>query len=504
MKTTLTRLAAAPLLAALLSSVSALAQSAPSPEPLRSEVLMGMKLESIAQEGDGTRLRTTGSEFLLGKGGVVRCFQRIPEHREVAAVRLPGTEALKLEQQNDFACRFSGLGLDVTFQGDSLIIVRANQAVKLEIEGLFRPVFQAEKNGNWLFMDGTGGFGLYPSAPKRPETRDLVHQGVKEAFGGTWSVDKTAQPKADQGTSWSLSYQLAAQEELWISIFPPRPYNRRLADEFLMAHEGSVEPYAHPGSALIQSSARHCKLMVVHSMLWPGGDRPPWKIPAFIPANRQEFDRVRDDLHRSGTKMVPYLSPYYYSGGDFFAELRRAVAEYGVDGAYFDGVSYDFRKSYECVRRSRQILGDERILFTHCTTDPLMSAVVYCPFIDTYSDYIYRGEAGRSGMELDDFLRWTISGYHISNAVGYWVYTGSTADPVAATKENPGRYTRQAPTREEIDAALRTEVRIPRTEIGYQPQILWEPGDGHLDFFDRYYYDEIARLSRERAVQRKK
>jgi hypothetical protein len=490
------------LLAGLhLQHLPAGAQSKPSSVELKSEVLMGMKLESVAHGRDGTRVVTTGSEFALDKDGRVRCFQRIPRWREVAAVSLPDTAPLKLEKRNNFACLFSAPGIAVTFQGDSLMIVRAARNLKLDIRGLFQPVFQSEKSGNWLFIDGEGGFGLYPSVPKTPDTHNLVHQGVKDRRGGTFFVNKAPSPAGDGGKGWSLSYTLAAGEELWISVFPPRPYNRKHADEVLMAHEGSVGPYVHPSTALIESSAKHCRLMVVHSPIWPGGDRPPWEIPSFVPKYRKEFDRVREDLHRFGMKMVPYMSPFYYVGGDFFFELRRAVDDYRVDGAYFDGVSLDFRKSYDFVRRSRQILGDDRILFTHCTADPLKSGVVYCPFIDTYSDYIYRGESGRSGMELDDFLRWTISGYHISNAVGYWVYTGSTAKPAAPTKENPAGYMRQAPTREDIDAALRNEVRLPRTEIGYEPGILWEPNDGHIEFFDRYYYGELNRLGKARPKQ---
>lgn len=493
-----------PLLAGLCLATEAQNPAEPPHAPLRSEVLMGMKLESIVSDGAGTRVSTTGSEFQWDGQGAVRCFQRIPQRREVAQVTLPaGDLPLKLEQQNAFAGLFTAPGLCVTIQGDSLMIVRAERELNLNIEGMFQPVFQSEKGGNWMFADQTGGFGLYPSAPESPDTCGLVHRGVPDRRGASWFVNKGS-PPGEGGKPWSLRYTLAAGEELWMSVFPPRSYNRKHADEILMAHEGSLEPYAHPATALIQSSAKHCKLMVVHSMLWPGGDRPPWRIPSFVPKDRREFDRVRDDLHRAGMKMVPYLSPYYYSGTEFFAELRRAVEDYRVDGAYFDGVSLDFRKSYEFVRRSRQILGDERILFTHCTSDPLKSTVVYCPFIDTYSDYIYRGEAGRAGMELDDFLRWTVSGYHISNAVGYWVYTGSTAKPAAPTKENPGGYVRQAPTREDIDAALRNEVRIPRTEIGYQPEILWEPNDGHLEFFDRYYYGELTRLGRKRESQDKK
>ena len=41
---------------------------------------------------------------------------------------------------------------------------------------------------------------------------------------------------------------------------------------------------------------------------------------------------------------------------------------------------------------------------------------------------------------------------------------------------------------------LRHEVRLPRTEIGYEYHLAWKPNDGHLGFFDQYYYGELARL----------
>ena len=50
----------------------------------------------------------------------------------------------------------------------------------------------------------------------------------------------------------------------------------------------------------------------------------------------------------------------------------------------------------------------------------------------------------------------------------------------------------------------RYNVRIPRTEIGYEHKLAREPNDGHLDFFDRYYYREIERLRREQAMQDKR
>ncbi len=71
--------------------------------------------------------------------------------------------------------------------------------------------------------------------------------------------------------------------------------------------------------------------------------------------------------------------------------------------------------------------------------------------------------------------------------MGYWVFTGSTGKP---------GYVGQAPSREHIDAALWHEVRLARTEIGYELNLAWEPNDGHLEFFDNYYYGEFARIAR--------
>jgi len=428
----------------------------------RSGVLMGMRLEKAREQDGRISAVATGAEFLLGADGRLRCFQRIPERREVAQIEFPKTVLpLTLKRRSDFACSIAGNGMRLFLQGDSLAIIQADKDVKLVYAGLFKPAYHADKQGNCLLIDGRGGFGIYPTGNHQTKTPDF-----------------------DQKV-WTIEYDLKKGEETWLSVFPPRPYNWKRAYEDLAAHEGNEGPYAYPSTELIRSTARFCKVMVVHSWYWPGGDKAPWRIPRFVPNNMQQFHRMRDDIHRHGMKLVPYFSPYYYSGDDFFGEVRRALEEYKVDGLYFDGVTMDFRTSYQIVRRTRRMLGDDRILFRHCTSDPLRSNRVYCPFIDTYCDYIYRGEAGRAKLELDDFLRWTVSGYNISNAVGYWVYTGSTGKP---------GYVRQAPTAEHIDAALRHEVRIPRTEIGYEQGLAWEPDDGHLAFFDKHYYGQLARL----------
>jgi hypothetical protein len=429
------------------------------------DVLMGMKIEKVHQADSGITVVTTGAEFLLGKDGGIDCFQRIPTRREVAHIELPQKVLpLSIKEQNNFACVVSGEGITLMLQGDSLIILKAEKDCGVNFEGLFKPAYHANKEGKWLFIDGTGGFGVYPVEQHPDQTPDLNR------------------------SEWNVEYRLKKGNEIWFSVFPPRPYNWRRAYKDLMAHEGNEEPYRFPTDDLIRSTAKHCNVLVTHSWFWPGGDRDPWMIPEYVFKNakdREKFDHMRDETHRYGMKLIPYCSPFYYSGKDYFGDIRRVLNDYKADGLYFDGITFgDFRKSYEVIRKTRKLLGD-RLLFRHCTSDPLESNRIYCPFIDTYCDYVYRGEQGRAGLSLDDFLRWTVSGYNISNAVGYWIYTGSTGKP---------GYVRQVPSKADIDAAIRNEVRIPRTEIGYEQGLAWKPGDGHLRFFDDYYYGAIASL----------
>ena len=276
-------------------------------------------------------------------------------------------------------------------------------------------------------------------------------------------------------------------EELWLSVFPPREPNPKREAEHI-AHEGAPKlPY--PSEKLIRSAARYCDVLVVHSYYWPGGDRPPWYIPTFRPKDRAKFDQLRETAHRHGMKLVPYFSPYYYKStktiarDDFVEEMKYALEELKVDGFYFDGISMDFRESYRIIRQARKLLGPDRVLHVHCSSDPLRSRRVYCPFIDTYADSILRGESGREGLPLDDFLRYTLSGRNISNAVGYWCYYGSTGTTSTHT------YVNNDPTKEHIDTAFKAGVRFPRTEIGFE--VIWPEDNGHLDFFDRYYYGKF-------------
>ena len=82
------------------------------------------------------------------------------------------------------------------------------------------------------------------------------------------------------------------------------------------------------------------------------------------------------------------------------------------------------------MRGTRDIVGDGLIYF-HCTGSPMRSRNMYCPFIDTYADYILRAEGTKDFT--DRYLRYVVSRHNISNSIGYICYYFFPPDFVSAT-----------------------------------------------------------------------
>jgi hypothetical protein len=461
--------------------------------------VMGMQIESASERGGKIDVATTGAKFKLDGQGTIQCWQRIPRERRVLQISFaPAVGPIHIQKQDGFSCTVSCGAGTLTFQGDGVVILRTDQNTKTSFKGFFQPAYHFEKEGKWLLMDAEGGFGIYPVAKKHA------------------SVPIFTKPP------WNIVYEFAGGDEAWVSVFPPRPYNWNRAFQAI-EHDGLPAEFstaqldgagAYPSNDLIQAAAKHCKVYNLHAYIWQdvpedvkarltpimhtekyAGHPQPWLTPKHVPLDMQEFIRVRDEVHKDGMKLVVYLSPIYSSAPDIYGEMQRVLNDYQVDGLYFDGISEDFRKSYMVIRRAREILGDSRILYVHCSSDPLNDGRIYCPFIDTYADYILRGEAGVWGLKLDDFLRWTVSGYNISNAVGYWCYYGSNRQQGygAGTPES-GKYFDVVPTSEAIDAALRNKVFIWRE--GQQ----WSQAGSKaaLVQFDKDYYDKVEMLRQAR------
>jgi hypothetical protein len=150
----------------------------------------------------------------------------------------------------------------------------------------------------------------------------------------------------------------------------------------------------------------------------------PWASRYNVPLDEAEFRRVVGTAQRSGMRVLPYLSPNSFPGTpqEFLEELKRLMGVYAIDGFYFDGVAEDILAGYEIMKGARRVVGREGLLYVHCPSPILGSSYdvgryVYCPFIDTYANFILRAE------HIDTFdeetLRYTISAYNISNVIGY-------------------------------------------------------------------------------------
>jgi hypothetical protein len=99
--------------------------------------------------------------------------------------------------------------------------------------------------------------------------------------------------------------------------------------------------------------------------------------------------------------------------------LRTHKDRYGTDGFYFDGLGRknEWPWSYYFIRHVREMVGDACI-YTHSTLNPpANSPSIYCPFIDTYSDFQLRGEGQVIEGVDDPYLRWVVSTWNISNSI---------------------------------------------------------------------------------------
>ena len=462
---------------------STIRESAMQPSNNTDTVLMGMGIEDVVSEGGRFRIVTPGTAVVLGDDGVLHVHQRIGVERELLSLALDAHFApWRIAQRTPFRCVLAGNGLTITVQGDSVLIFAPQQNMKLAFQGYFSPEYSEEVRGNRLLLDPKGGCGFFGIPPRPTQLED----------GGA-------------GVPWKLGCHLARWDELWVSVCPPRPEDAKRLHESI-SHDIMYYLYKddeltgrYPSTESIKDMARYCRILAVHEEVWqdapdwvedpPGGayEHPkPWETDRHVPVDATEFARMRDEAHRHGMKVVPYCSPYYSSAPDLYAEMERVLEEYQVDGLYFDGWAGsrdDFRPAYAMIRRAREILGD-RIMYLHSSAEPFGSVGVYPPFVFAYADFCLRGESNRGGMELDPFLRYTVSGHQISNTVGMWCHYGSMGE---------SGYHFVVPTTADIEAALRNHVRI------WRQTRMWRRFPEELARFDREYYGRLAQLREQRG-----
>lgn len=404
----------------------------------RMNTLNQMKVRDVRETQDRVRVVTTGAEYVFdrsGEEGRIDCYQRIERRRLLASIRLGcSLSTVSVEHKDPSTCVLHqqlGQGLSdhylrVRIGGDSVLDLCSTRGLEVDVAGQFRPEYSATKDGNVLLADGSGGFGLYPC-------RGLRSVEASELGRREWRVQASLGPLC----------------RLLLSVFPPRTYNLAQSFEERVVHHGSIGPWAvppFPSDEMLEGARRWANVLVLHEGIWQGKlTRAGKRVETlediyaeaagccheYVPVDEAELFRVVGKAHSLGMKVIPYMSPFYSTakGAQFLGRVEEVLHKYGMDGVYYDGVSADVLDSYQMIQDTRRLLGD-RILYVHCSFDPLMSRNVYCPAIDTYADYILRAE---NATRLNPrYLRWAVSGRHISNAIGYVCYYDLSTQDIRA------------------------------------------------------------------------
>ncbi len=388
--------------------------------------MFGMRVENVEEGRDEIKISTTGAIYIINKAGgegEIICRQRIGKEREVATLKIHRPlDALTVEEVNDEVCIVHQSvpptecwkGLRIRVHADSMMSILGDRPIKATFKGSIIPKYGVVERGNFILIDEFGGIGCYPLG---------------------WEVPKTSMRFS--GKDWQISIFLGRGQRFLTSVFPPRPFDWERSFRDRIVHHFSIEkPY--PTDKEIEELSQYGNILVLHATIWRGkytrvGKRLKgtfdtyadacWTSYRYTPLDSEEFSRVVKTAHELGMKVIPYMSASMSlaEGEEFMREVDRVVREYEVDGVYFDGVSDDVWEAYEIMRGVRKILGD-KILYVHVPSPIIGESYsdgyyVYCPFIDTYANYTLKAEHVKS---FDwRYLRYTISAYNISNAIGF-------------------------------------------------------------------------------------
>jgi len=446
------------------------------------EPLWHMQIDYVRTGRGQIEVAATGARFRIdGSRDTIRCFQRIPRVREVLRITLP-SGALKdthvTTRTAGGVIMESGGGVRLKIGCDSLLMLRSDRPMDAACQVMFNPAKMYSTGPNHLVMDPAGAVGVYP-------------------------IDPVREPRANESAQKWL-YPLDAPGMLWVSVGPPRPYEwEKSFNDRIIWHWSDVNAY--PSDEQIEEWSAHGNILLMQSevMAWRS-----WHVE-FEPRSRAELRRVLYKCHALGMRAIVYTSPFYFVKGTplenqavamapnyqagvlghlhcndgvnvdlFLAEIAKVVNQFGVDGLYFDGIyPASVKNTYKAMRKTRELLGDDRILEIH-TTLGAPGGRCFVPACDTYADFTLKGEG--QGFVSREWLRYFVSGYNISNAIGivcnnagYWV-----------------------PTRQNIIDTLAANARLSFMPMGGQR------GADHLKAMSEWYWPRLTdqlRASIEKA-----
>lgn len=364
---------------------------------------MGMRIEEVAF-GDGTiTVVTTGARLqFAADGSSLTCRQRIPEEREVVRFSFDpplGTlTSYPMTRAREDVLALMGDDLALSVNPDGLLALGTNRPMTVTVTSAIAPQHYVEMSDNLLAVDDLGGFCVYPE-------QRLEYEGEPSEF--TQLPEQTAQP------GWSASLSVGPRKLVALGVFPPRPFPWEQSFETRIAHSNR-----YPTDEQLRWMAQYCNVLVLHQNIYAGGS----SSGPYIIEDDAEYARVIATAHDAGMQVLPYFNPGAYTDKDLqnqLALLRTHKERYGTDGFYFDGLGRgeEWPWSYQFIREVRQMVGDA-VIYAHTTLNPPANATtIYCPFIDTWCDFMLRGEGQTIKGPDDPYLRYVIGTFNISNCI---------------------------------------------------------------------------------------
>ncbi len=363
------------------------------------------------------RVVTKGAEFHIS-GNQLRCLQTINLRRCVAVVKLPcqatNTWTVQPHQGSDTCSLASRSGISLVITGDSVLRVSGASSLVVSSSPGFDTQFRERAEASVIFADEQGGAGVY--GPKGARMQ------VSGQDSGPWRVDYS-QLKTDPYLTSS---------DVMISVFPPRPFDWQQASQNRLVHHfpnwisgttcQSDQPY--PTDEELVKWRKIGNVLVLHAEAWSS-----FGSVNIQPADPVRFKEVLQKTHQLGWKVLIYTSPFYYHGNlkAFEAEMAH-IMSFGVDGMYWDYTAIGVEQAWQIAKAARRLLGDRR-LYIHLTQTPFMNKRMIVPFVDTYADFVLRGE-NMSWAEIDPaYLRYAVSSYNMGNSIGTLCYDTCRVSP---------------------------------------------------------------------------
>ncbi len=394
----------------------------------------GMWIKFVKEYDFGFRITTTGADFIFEKeNATLKLHQLIGAERLLAQITFgSGPQEIQMRVNTPDHVLFEAKDFFLGIYGDSVCILAPKRDnLRIGCLGNFLPEYAGRLKGEFFIADIKGGVTLYPQ--RYEAGYEVIQSNTNQK-------------------NWQINYVFSKNQRMMIGVFPPRQFNweQSFRDRVVVCN-GFTKDGVSTGQLVDDATIRAWKEYVNVILLFNGGfyagkragsdnifkfpGREPYRWPAvgpYTPKRPEELRRVVSTAHSMGMKVIIYVSAlFHYKMPDdnaFFEEIADTFRQYNIDGFYIDCLYQDWKqglnllakhdriKNYELIRRMRQLVGPEGILFFHGSGD--RNAVTTAPNIDAICDYVLYGEGVPFRDFNDPYIQFQVRKYGISNTIG--------------------------------------------------------------------------------------